>query len=111
MNLQDFLWISLDQGFLSINMEPPIAIGQRSIDFTWGKRPGYLASGYFDKYSSSGLDGMSGITITNSGLGQLNVAINSVDTSGLPYGVYFYRCRFTDPPAITIAEGNILLEP
>ena len=70
-------------------------------------------SGVFIKSCASGHgDGVSGITVTNSGAGQFQVAIRSVNTSGLDLGNYAYTFIRTDSGfRTTLAEGYVILTP
>ena len=69
---------------LTVTLTPPTNIGGWSIRWMAQRYFGGL-SGLVTKYTASGFDGQSGITITNSGQGVFNVQINSADSSGMPY--------------------------
>jgi hypothetical protein len=86
---QNFLWSKFDNGNLVINLDPPTAIGG-SLGFVLGR--------YFEgdmntivKTAASGFNGVSGLTVLNSGQGQFSVALTTADTSGLDYGNYAFR--------------------
>jgi len=87
MIFTDFSLGRYEDGVLTVTLTPPTPIGGWTIRFMAQRHFGGL-SGYAVKYTASGLDGMSGITITNSGLGIFNIQLNSSDMSGLPFGNY-----------------------
>jgi hypothetical protein len=89
-------------------MNPQVSLAGRVIQFDWMKYFG--GSGFFSKYWS-GVDGVSGITMTNVNQGQFNVQLNSSDTSGFDSANYYYQIRLTDGIPLKITEGHILLSP
>lgn len=100
-----------EDGVLIVSMAPPVAIGAWSLRFQVQKRFGG-SSNLITKTSTSGYNGTSGITITNSGEGVFNVAINGVDTSGLDYGNYSYSTdRLDSGNRKTLSEGYLVLLP
>ncbi len=107
----DFSLTPLEDGVFIINMAPGTPIGGWAMRFQAQKRFGGI-SGFMQKYTASGYNGQSGINITNSGQGQFNVQLNSVDTSGLNFGVYTYCCERLDVGSRTVlSEGFITLLP
>lgn len=109
--LTDFSLARYEDGILTISMAPPVAIGAWDIRFRVQKRFGGT-SGLITKSITSGFNGSSGITITNSGQGQFNVAINSRDTSGLEYGNYAFSTeRFESGSRTILSEGYLQLMP
>ena len=96
---------------LDISIVPAVSIGGWSMEFEvqknfWG------SSGLILKSVSSGLNGASGITVTDSGQGQLRVRLNAVDSSGLAYGAYAYQLNRTNSGFQTVlSEGYISVQP
>jgi hypothetical protein len=100
-----------EDGVFIVSMAPSVNISNWTVRFQAQKRFGGI-SGFMLKSIASGYNNQSGINITNSGQGQFNVQLNSVDTSGLDYGVYTYCCERLDPGARTVlSEGFITLLP
>ena len=109
--ISDFSLAKFQDGTLTISMAPPQAIGGWPINFTVEKRYGSSDS-LILKSVSSGFNGVSGITVVNSGQGVFNIAINSIDTSGLDWGNYATRSERVNSGARTpITEGFLLLTP
>lgn len=109
--LADFTIGRYSDGVLTVYMAPPVPVGAWNIQFQTTKRFGG-GSGLITKSVSSGYNGVSGITITNSGIGVLNVNINSNDTSGLNYGVYAFTLSRLDSGLVSqISEGYLIVTP
>lgn len=109
--IQDFSLDRTEDATVTIVMTPPTPIGGWSIRTTLTKRYGSV-SGIFDKYVSSGLNGASGITVVDSGLGVFNVKIDSNDTSGLNYGNYVHCSKRLDSGFVTVlTEGFVSIMP
>lgn len=104
-----------EDGVLTVAMAPPVAVGGWAITFRVQKYFGggsSLASGLINKSVSSGLNGASGITVTNSGQGVFAIDLRSVDTSGLQFGNYAYAVERTDSGNRTVlSQGYVLLGP
>lgn len=101
MTFTEFTLVQYSDGILTIGMQPATAIGGWSLLFQVSKRFD-SSSGLITKSVASGYGGgQSGITVTNSGLGQFNVRFNSVDTSGLDAGLYAFSCTRTDSGFVT----------
>lgn len=109
--LTDFAFIKFEDGVLTISMSPPVAIGGWEIQFKTTKRFGGV-NNLITKSVSSGYNGQSGITVTNSGAGIFNVALGTQDTSGLEYGNYAaVTQRLNSGSMTTLTEGFLLLMP
>ena len=109
--IQDFTLNQNEDGVLSIAMSPPMPIGGWSLQFTLTNRANGT-SGLVQKYVSSGYNGMSGITVTNSGIGLFSVNLYAAETSGFNYGNYFYLVHRYDSGIMTnISEGFRLVCP
>ena len=107
----DFALARYEDGVLTIPMVPPVAIGGWSIRYTEQKRFGG-STNLITKSVASGFNGASGITITNSGQGIFNIAINSVDSSGLEYGNdAFVVERMDSGHRTSLTEGYRLINP
>lgn len=109
--LADIVTGRYEDGTFVVELNNPTPIGGWTIDFLVQKRFGGL-SGLIHKQVASGFNGASGITITNSGQGVFQIALNSVDTSGLDYGNYAYATQRLDSGSRTlINEGYISILP
>jgi hypothetical protein len=108
----DFQMVKWEDGILTISMTPSVPVGGWDVAFVLDKRFGNdLSSGLVNKSMASGYqNGVSGITLVNSGAGVFNVQINSSDTSGLEPGNYAYRCDRRNSGSYTrLAEGFLIL--
>jgi hypothetical protein len=105
---------SLDRGAdgtLTFGVAPPTAIGGMSIQFLLTKRLGGV-SGLYQAWVGSGLNNLSGINITNSGQGYMQITIPSSATSGLDPTNYAFKVARTDSGFYTtLAEGQLVLLP
>ena len=107
--LADIPWVKFDDGTLNISMVPPIAVGGWTTQFQITHRFGGT-SGLITKNLSSGFLGVSGIGIANSGQGVFQIALNSLDTSGLDPKNYAYTFSRLDSGYRTaLTEGFFLL--
>lgn len=108
----DFSVNKWEDATITIAISPATNIGTWDFDFTVMNRFGGT-SGLINKVSSSGYGGgQSGITITNSGQGTLNVRINSPDTSGLCTGLYAFSLERTNSGSRTVVTyGYMKLLP
>jgi hypothetical protein len=109
--LQDF---SIDRGedaTVRIVLSPPTAIGGWHIRFLATRRFGSL-SGIFSRECASGYNGVSGVTVINSGTGVFDVRIDSVDTSGRSFANIVHCTKRLDSGHVTpLVEGFISLMP
>ena len=104
----DFSIGKLEDGTLTVALQPPVAIGGWQIQFTVQKHFGGI-SGIYTAYVS-GINSISGITITNSGQGIFNIALPSYWASGLDFGNYSYSVERRDSGFRTeLSIGYILL--
>ncbi len=106
---QDFSLIRYEDGVLNFNMEPPEPVGGWSVSFQVFRR--FLSTTpLITKSISSGFNNQSGIVVANSGLGQMNITLNAIDTSGFDPGNYAFRIQRLDSGnAFTMTEGYLLL--
>jgi|ERR1700738_2969774 len=96
-----------EDGTLSISMVPQTNIGGWNILFTQTKRIG--GTPIITKSVASGFNGMSGITITNSGNGTFNVALLGSEMSGQDPGNYAFKIERLDSGAATIISTGFRL--
>lgn len=108
----EFSLVRGEDAVVTISLVPPQPIDGWSILFEVGKRFGWT-SGLVRKSAASGYGGgQSGITVTDSGGGQMNVAINGTDTSGLQPGTYcFSAARTLSGQNTTFTQGELVLMP
>ncbi len=105
----DFPIVQQEDMRVSLNMNPPVPIGQWTIQFQVQRRFGGI-SGIMFASVASGFNGMSGITIIDSGQGQMVVTIPSVVTSGMNPGPKAFAGNRIDSGFHTcIVEGFLLL--
>src|SRR5271166_2345382 len=97
-------------GTLTVSLAPAANIGGWSLRCQVVNRFGGVTT-IVTKTASSGYGGgQSGITVTNSGQGVINVALNSVDLSGQNPGQYCYEISRMDSGSRTpLANGYINL--
>lgn len=108
--VSDFALARYEDGILTMELAPPDDVSGWDIRFSMAKRFGSSGSGYYQASVSSGYSGESGITITNSGIGQMNITIPGSATSGLEYGNYAYNVTRHNP-RVSLAEGFLILQP
>lgn len=107
----DFQLGKMEAGTLTVYMAPPVAVGGWTVEFKVQKYFGD-SSGLIQKYLASGLNGASGITVTNSGQGVFAIDLQKINTSGLPFGNYAYTVERTDSGQETILSiGYMLITP
>lgn len=101
-----FTFARYQDGVLSIDMQPPTSVSGWTTELYLTRRKGGTDK-IFSKFCASGFAaGQSGITLANGQIGIFNVAINSVDTSGLDFGNYHATFERLDSGYRTIlAEG------
>lgn len=92
----NFSFIRMEDGVLAISMTPPQPVGGWNLRFERRKYP-ESSGGIVTKVCASGFGGtnVSGIIITNSGNGTIQVVINSADNSGDPFP-YHHRLERLD---------------
>ncbi len=101
----------MEAGNVRVGINPPVPIGGMTLQFQVLKRFGG-GSGLIIKNVSSGLNALSGITITDSGIGTMNIGIKASDTSGWDYGLYTYSVNRLDSGFQTcLAEGFFSVTP
>lgn len=108
--LVDMVSYRYEDAVLTVGLAPPVAIGGWNIRYQVSHRFGG-SSGLITKSAASGYGGgVSGITVTNSGQGIFNIAINGADTSGLEYGNYAYAIeRLDSGNRSVLSEGHLQL--
>lgn len=122
----DYEMARYSDGVVSIGMSPPQPIGGWTIRYRefvnfGGGQPLVLESGQssgrldvnkVEKWVSSGLNGQSGITITDSGVGIMTIRVYESEVSGRPYGAYAYQLERLDSGSLCVlAEGYRLHTP
>lgn len=109
--ISDIPQVQYSDGLLTISLEPPTAIGGHTIQFDVMKRFGNV-SGLVRKSVSSGFNAVSGITVTNSGEGVLQISLYESELSGTPYGNLAFQLRRMDSGMATVlSEGYIQRTP
>lgn len=109
-DIANFSYTKFEDGTLTITMAPPVPIGGLDLEFFVTKRFGG-DNKLIRKLSSSGYNGVSGITIISSGEGRINVTIDSPDTSGLTIGNYATQAVVTTSGRYKkITEGFMILD-
>lgn len=104
MPTQNWVLQRYNDGFLTIPLSPPVAIGAWSILFEMTKRED--GTPIITKSVASGFNGQSGITVTNSGNGTFFISLFHGEMSGLDQGAYAYRVTRTDSGShSTLAQG------
>lgn len=97
---------------LVIEMSPPEPIGGQNIELVVQKRVAPDSSGLIRKSVASGYNAVSGIEITNSGIGVMQITLNASDTSGLDSGNYEFICNRLDSGLSTaLSMGGFILLP
>jgi hypothetical protein len=110
--IADFSFVKFDDGTITVGLQDPTPIGGWDIQFVVSKRFDGASSGIVTKSVASGFNGASGITITDSGQGHFNIALNGIDTSGLEPGNYATRTeRTTSGFHTTLTLGYLILLP
>lgn len=105
----DFCFIRNNDGTITVTMTPPVAIGGWTI--MWSRTHRFGSDDFkTPKWYSPGFNGVSGITVVNSGQGIFNIRLNSVDTSGLQAGNYANSAvRLNSGSITTLTEGYMTL--
>jgi hypothetical protein len=100
-----------EDGVLNIELQPPTAIGGWLINWSLYKRYGSPSSGIAIRSAASGYNGVSGVTVTDSGAGRFSVTFWGSDTSGLDAGNYVHSAVRMDSGFRTnIVDGFVSLE-
>ena len=110
---QNFSMAKFENAVLAVTITPPTAVGSWNLSFVVMKRFNGEES-LIVKSSTSGFGaGQSGITILNSGNGQIAVKINTPDTSGLcpNYAYAFALTRVNSGFNTVLTEGYLKLLP
>lgn len=109
----DYSLIRMEDGLLLVDMTPSQPVGGWSVEFNMSKRFGAGVSGLTKLVAASGYgNGVSGITIANSGNGNFSVPISSLLTSGLSPGNYACSFLRTDSGSISVIyQGYLSLGP
>jgi len=111
MKLADFTMARQTDVTIGIGIEPPVPVGGWEVQFQVTNRFGG-SSGLITKSVASGFNGVSGVSVVNSGQGIFNVAIGASDTSGRPYGNYSYEFnRLSSGNMVRLVEGFLSLTP
>lgn len=108
----DFALARYEDGVLTIVMTPPVSIGGQTIEFVMGKRFGSQTP-FVTKVVASGFNGASGITITDSGVGRMNVNLFATpDMSGREENNYAWSVKRIDSGYhTTYVQGYLVLGP
>lgn len=106
----DFSFTAGQDGVIHVSLQPPMPIGGLDIEFTLCKRQG--GTPLITGLCGSGFGaGQSGITVTNSGVGQFDVAMPGRLTSGWEPGNYYHRTRVTTSGRNTpLVDGYDMME-
>lgn len=110
---QNFSMAKFENLAIAISITPPTAVGTWDFNFSVRKRFNG-ESGLITKVCTSGYGAnQSGITIANSGNGQIVIRLNTPDTSGLdPNYAYAYALTRVNSGANTVlTEGYLRLLP
>lgn len=108
----DLQMVKFEDGTFVVSLAPPAPIGGFSLRWQIMKRFG-STSGLVVKSAASGYgNNVSGINVTNSGAGVMQITLNSSDTSGLDYGNYVHALERLDSGSRTvISEGFFSVLP
>lgn len=107
----DFSLAPNEDGTIQVNLQPPTPIGGWSLRFDMWKRFG-SDTPIISKFAASGFNGVSGITIVDSGQGVLQVQLFNPEMSGQDFGAYAYRIARTSSGFVTnTTEGYRLCAP
>lgn len=107
----NFSIVRYEDGVLTVQLVNPAAVGGWDIRADFSRRLG--GTPFVSKYSYSGsANGVSGITITNSGQGVFQVKIDSPDTSGFYSQNVAYDINRTNSGHVTcISQGYVSVFP
>lgn len=109
----DYALVRFEDGQLVVALTPPTPIGGWTIQYTEAVRFGTpSASGIVIRSTASGYNGVSGITVLNSGVGEFSVEVRSVDSSGREFGNYAFWIERLDSGSRTmLTQGYKMLKP
>jgi hypothetical protein len=106
----DYDLVRYSDGQLTIALSPPTPIGGWTVLYEETRR--FCGTSGIQKWLASGFNGVSGITVVNSGEGVIRVQINSTDSSGRNPGSYAYTItRMDSGHRTTLAEGYHVMGP
>lgn len=106
----DFSIARYEDAIINMSIVPPTPIGGWSIQFDMMHRFG--GEGFTVKSMASGMYGVSGMNIVNSGQGVMQIRMNAVNTSGRDYGEYAFAITRTDSGFRTVlTEGYAAIMP
>ena len=111
----DFALERFDDGTLNLDMVPPANLGGVDIRYhMWRRRStasGFVSGLVLKRCNSGYGDGVSGITVVDSGAGRISVALFGTDISGsFDQGLFFYNIvRFVSGQVSVLVEGHRLL--
>lgn len=114
-NQIDFVLDRWDDGSVNLDMAPPANLGGVDLRFhMWRRKPNVsgFVSGLILKSCHSGYgNGVSGITVLDSGAGRISIAVYGADLSGtFTQGIYAYNVvRFLSGQFATLVEGHRLM--
>lgn len=109
--ISDFSIARFEDGILTINLAPAVAIGGWDLRLQISNRLG-STSGLLFAYVGSGMNNQSGLNILNSGQGQLAATIPGSNFSGQDFKNYAYTLtRTTSGFNTCLAEGYLVMTP
>lgn len=95
--ISDYGIVKYEDGVLTVNLTPPVAVGGWAMAWTLQKRFGHTGNPIAVNYLSSGFNGVSGITVTNSGQGTIQIQLPPQSVmSGRDFGNYANELRRVD---------------
>ena len=108
-SLSDFCFPRFNDGEVNFALEPAVPIGGWDIRFEMSRAFGGVP--LVTKYLNSGYNGVSGITVTNSGQGQLKVQLYAAEVSGVqPGNIAYMICRYTSGARTELAKGYRIMD-
>lgn len=107
---ENFRLIKYEDGLIIIPMRPAVPVGGWSAAFRVTRRFGDGLTPLVLKSTASGHDGVSGVTVMDSGLGKFGVTFTPADRSGLEPGNYAFQFERMDSGFRTVlTQGYMLL--
>ena len=112
----DFSLGRQEDGLLTVNMNPPTAIGGWNIVATiqerFGGISGKIVKSVASGFSASSGNDRSGISVLDSGQGRFRIQLNASETSGWDFKNYVFTVERRDSGSRTIlSQGHLLLNP
>lgn len=105
----DFGIIRYEDGIITVNLTPPVAITGWSIVWTCQKRFGNTPDPVAVRSASSGFNGVSGITVTNAGQGVFTIQLpTQAEMSGRDFGNYANSAIRTDSGYRTVLSQGFM---